>query len=63
MSLNIKGVFFYTYYPAPRKKEQLKLSSGMNAETKLDSKKSSNNHDKFRIKKINETNKNEKQSD
>lgn len=51
MSLNIKGIFFYTYYPAPPKKGGLKLSSGGSAETKLDSKKSSNNHEKFKVHK------------
>ena len=51
MSLNIKGIFFYTSYPASQRKKGLKLSSGMNAETKLDAKKSSKNHEKFKIKK------------
>lgn len=49
--MNIKAVFFKPIYPAPRKGNSLKTSSGGSAETKLDSKKSSENHLIFKVKK------------
>jgi hypothetical protein len=50
MSMNIKGVFLKTYYPAKRVNNRLKTSSGGSTETKLDSKKSSDNHLIFKVK-------------